>query len=151
MKLKKLILLVPMLVSLAACNGNKTYAGKYSFQLGNDKTAHTGISLTLTDDPAEVVLDPSIEAKQFQLEFKIKGKEGKDGEKGTSFFSVIEEFSSLIKEYTAIDVSETSESTSSDTSESGGEDVPTTINGYYYVSQVEYKESNGKVVKQNRL
>lgn len=152
MKLKKLILLVPMLVSLAACNGNnKTYAGKYSFQLGNDKTAHTGINLTLTDDPAEVELDPSIEAKQFQLEFKIKGKEGKEGEKGTSFFSVVEEFSSLIKEYTATDVSETSESTSSDTSESGGEDVPTTINGYYYVSQVEYKESSGKVVKQNRL
>ena len=74
MKLNKLILLTPMLLSLAACNGNKdSYAGKYSFQLGSDTGTHAGIHLTLTD---EEVPDKEVPAKKFSLEFDVSGAAG---------------------------------------------------------------------------
>ena len=152
MKLKKLILLVPMLVSLAACGGSKKdFTGTYSFQLGSTDGTHTGINLTLTDEPEDVEIESGAQAKKFSLEFNIKGK-GQSG--GTSFFSIIEEFSDVIKEYTPVEIgeaNETSESTSGDTSDSSEEGLPTTIEGYYYVKEVEVKEANGKVSKENRL
>ena len=74
MKLNKLILLTPMLLSLMACNGSKdSYAGKYSFQLGSDTGTHAGIHLTLTDEDMPNMENP---AKKFSLEFDVSGAAG---------------------------------------------------------------------------
>ena len=74
MKLNKLILLTPMLLSLMACNGSKdSYAGKYSFQLGSDSGTHAGIHLTLTDEDMPNMENP---AKKFSLEFDVSGAAG---------------------------------------------------------------------------
>ena len=74
MKLNKLILLTPMLLSLMACNGSKdNYAGKYSFQLGSDTGTHAGIHLTLTDEDMPNMENP---AKKFSLEFDVSGAAG---------------------------------------------------------------------------
>lgn len=49
MKLKKIIPLLFTTLALSSC-GTKSYAGRYSFQMGKDDGAHFGVAVTLTDE-----------------------------------------------------------------------------------------------------
>ena len=133
MKLNKLILLTPLVLSLAACNGNKdSYAGRYSFQLGSDNGTHAGIHLTLTDD---LVPDMEIQAKKFSLEFDVAGNQG------AGIFNSLGNLDDILKtlneggDVNLDDLEELYEdaTASNDTSEtSSASDEPMVFNGYYY-------------------
>ena len=138
MKLKKLILLTPMLISLAACNGGETsYAGTYSFQLGSDSGTHAGIHLTLTD---EVVPDMEIEAKKFSIQFDVSGGAGA-GILGS--LGHIDDILKAINSGEKIDIDDLEETytdvkdTAIDIIKDETEDKPITIDGYYYTKEVE--------------
>lgn len=134
MKAKKLILLVPMLLSLAACNGSKdSIAGTYSFQLGSNEGTHAAIHLMLSDDPySDGDLDTP--AKKFSLTFDIKGEDD-----GNDMFSTIgtiaellggdEDTSESSSETTSSSETSSTEATSSEATTSESPDV--SVHGYY--------------------
>lgn len=131
MKLNKLILLTPMLLSLAACSGNKdSYAGKYSFQLGSDSGTHAGIHLTLTDEEMPNMENP---AKKFSLEFDVSGAAG------AGIFGSLGSIGQILEAINAatdisIDGIEKAYDAAEQAAESAVEQVtegPIVINGYY--------------------
>ncbi|MCR4879979.1 MAG: hypothetical protein K5906_03375 [Bacilli bacterium] len=134
MKAKKLILLVPMLLSLAACNGSKdSIAGTYSFQLGSNEGTHAAIHLMLSDDQySDGNLDTP--AKKFSLTFDIKGEDD-----GNDMFSTIgtiaellggdEDTSESSSETTSSSETSSTEATSSEATTSESPDV--SVHGYY--------------------
>lgn len=131
MKLNKLILLTPMLLSLMACNGSKdTYAGKYSFQLGSDSGTHAGIHLNLTDEDMPNLENP---AKKFSLEFDVSGAAG------AGIFGSLNNIGQILEAINAsteisIDAIEKAYDAAEKAAESAvGEvtDEPIVINGYY--------------------
>ena len=154
MKLKKLILLVPMLLSLSACNGGKdTVAGTYSFQLGSDNSTHTGIHLTLTDDDFGKEIEGVGETKKFSLEFDVAAQ----GVNVAGFFINFDDLkellngnTELIDQYVA-PVKNANDSSETTSSEESSEDQKTTITGYYYVTEETVKEASGRIVTENRL
>lgn len=132
MKLKKIILLTPMLISLAACNeGETSYAGTYSFQLGSDTGTHAGIHLKLTD---EAVPDMEFAAKKFSIEFDVSGG------KGAGILGSLGNINEILKalnsdEKVDLDdlekIYEGAKDTASDIINDNDEE-PIVINGYYY-------------------
>ncbi len=147
MKAKKLILLVPMLLSLAACNGsNDSIAGTYSFQLGSNEGTHAGIHLMLSD---EFYTDGDLEtpAKKFSLTFDIKGQD-----EGSDMFSTIGSIAELMGEddedssESSSEVSSSSETSSSSEvtseSESSSEDPDVSLHGYYRMLELELDDGS---------
>ena len=117
MKLKKLLLTLPLLFSLASCGEEPSLVGTYSFQLGASDSTHVGITFDLTDEPYESVLVS--DAKKYTLSFDIGG----------DVFGALSTAASLIEE----------------TGEDQGEDGdPVTISGYYTVG--DYDSDGNRVL-----
>ena len=75
MKCPKLLLTVPFLFSIMGCGGNGSYAGTYSFQLGQKQGTHAAITITLMQDdfPTENPELQKYNPKRFTIDFDIGG------------------------------------------------------------------------------
>jgi len=137
MKLNKLILLMPIMLSLTACNGGeKSYAGTYSFQLGSTGGTHAGIHLNLTDEDFPDLEEP---AKKFSLEFDVHGDSSDSNNSGAGIFGTLRNLGEILKAINAsTDISIDGIEKAYDTAEAAAEDAakaitdqPIVINGYY--------------------